>query len=172
MIQELLRKYKKAKAEWAKGNIKATPQTVEPSGKGQRPRLHLARSLTDTAFSFREVVGTANWSALLITLLPKLNQVELLCLYTGWLGCPSAGHWQAKDIGWQHPHEFYQGKSKVLHVGENSPMQQFRLGTDRPGSTLWEMKVGVWRTRIWTWVSSVLMQQWVLTADWSALAKA
>lgn len=35
MIQKLLRKYKKAKAEWAKGNIKATPQSVEPVEKGR-----------------------------------------------------------------------------------------------------------------------------------------
>lgn len=154
MIQELLRKYKKAKAEWATGNIKATPQTVEPSGKGQKPRLHLARSLEDTAFSFREAVGTANWSAFLVTHLPKLSQVKLLCLYTGGLGCPSVGPWQAKGMGWQHPHEFHQGKSNVLHVGENSPVQQFRLGTDSLSNTLWEKKVEIWWTRSWPWDSS------------------
>lgn len=40
MIQELLKKFQKAKAERDTGNIKATPQTVETSGKGPRPRLH------------------------------------------------------------------------------------------------------------------------------------
>lgn len=54
-------------------------QNVEPSEKAQRPKLHLASSLKDTNFSFREVVGTANSSALLITHLPKLSQVKLLC---------------------------------------------------------------------------------------------
>lgn len=44
MIQELLAKYRNnAEAEWAKGNIMATPETVGPSGTGQEAKISLTQ---------------------------------------------------------------------------------------------------------------------------------
>jgi len=116
-------------------------QNVEPSEKAQRPKLHLARSLKDTNFSFREVVGTANWSALLITHLPKLSQVKLLCWHPGDLGCHSGCLNKLKAF-WQDPHELHWGKSKVFHIRENNSMQQYKVRSSWLSSTLKEKESG------------------------------
>lgn len=162
MIQELLRKFQRQKLNEIQGTLRQHHKLWRQVEKDRGQDFTPCQISEKHSFLLQGSCGTANWSALLIAHLPKLSQIKLLCLYTEGLGCPSAGPWQDEGIDWQHPHEFHQGKSKVLHIEEMSLAQQFRLETKKLWSTLWERKVGVCWTRSWTRFSSVPVQQWGL----------
>lgn len=64
-----------------------------------------------------------------------------------------------------NPIKFNKGKRKILHLGRNNPMYQYRLGDNWLQSGFAEDDLGSWRTTSWTWASSMpLQQRWPKTS--------
>lgn len=147
---------------------RATPETVGPSGTGQRPKFPLPRSQKDTAFCFSEAAGTANWSPLLMTHLPELSQVKFSCLYTGGLCCPSLGPWQAQRFVLTAPSWISSRQIQSLTCGAKSPRKQLRLGTDRPSRTQRQARGSLGNKKL----NMCLQWGYAVSEDCSELAKA
>lgn len=163
MIQELLAKYRKnAEAEWAKGNIMAIPETVGPSGTGERPRFALPRSPKDTARWCREAAGTANWSPLFVVIYLKSQSLLFV-------------HGRAVLPFTHKPNVCVNSTPMNFEANPKCHMQEQRAPCCSPGWD-WQAKQALRQERR-SLVSKKwnVCQQWgcaLVSADCSALAKA